>query len=168
VVNDQKRPGPRQAWWLTALMVVGVVLTAGAVVLIVLVAVGTAPIWALALLSVGVWGPITLIVSLVLSRYVTRVKRLKSIGIPVRATVVAINQTASRIGGRPVLRITLSIDVPGRPATVVSIRDAAPYHLVGMLRPGVDLPVVVDPNDPGDPRNAMIDWPAVERESTPG
>ncbi|MEN3357008.1 MAG: hypothetical protein V7637_990, partial [Mycobacteriales bacterium] len=75
-------------------------------VLIVLVVVGTVPLWTLALLSLGVWGPITLTVSAVLSRYVTRVKRLKAIGMPVRATVVAINQTASRIGGRPVLRIT--------------------------------------------------------------
>lgn len=63
------------------------------------------------------------------------------------------------------LRITLSINVPGRPASEVSIRNAAPYHLVGMLRPGANLPVLVDPDDP---RNAMIDWPTVERESTPG
>lgn len=146
------------------LLVVGVVLTVGAVALIALVVTGTIPVWALAFLSVGVWGPITLTASIVLPRYITQTKRLRVIGTPVRATVVAIQQTASRIGGRPVLRLVLSITFPGRPEYEVSIRNAPPYHLVSMLRPGAVLPALVDLDDP---RQAMIDWPAAERESSP-
>jgi hypothetical protein len=146
------------------LLVVGVVLTVGAVVLVALVVTGTVPPWALAFLSLGVWGPITLTLSIVLPRYIPQTKRLRAIGTPVRATVVSIRQTASRIGGRPVLRLALSIGLPGRPQYEVSILDASPYHLVGMLRPGAVLPALVDPDDPS---LAMIDWPAAERESSP-
>lgn len=164
VLNDRAEQGPRRSPWLTLLLVVGVVLTSGCVALIVLVAVGAVPAWALSLLSAGVWGPLTLTAWVLLSRHASRVQRLRTVGIPVRATVTAIRSTASRIGGRPVVRIGLSYRLPGQIERTTWIRAAPPFHLLTMLRPRTALPALVDPADPEHP---MIDWAAAERESSP-
>ncbi len=44
------------------------------------------------------------------------------------------------------------------------MRNAPPIHLVGMLRPGVGLPVKVDP---GRPERLLVDWAQAERETSP-
>ncbi|HVQ96654.1 MAG TPA: hypothetical protein VMU51_36900 [Mycobacteriales bacterium] len=164
MTNDKVGTGPRRSPWLVLLLVVGVLLSTGAAALIALAATGVFPAWTLGLLSVGIWGPLSVAAWVVLTRQANRVRRIHTNGTPVRATVTEIRQTASRIGGRSVLRIELSFRLPSRGECHAWIRTAPPYHLVSMLRPRVELPALVDPADPEHP---MLDWAAAERETSP-
>ena len=85
-------------------------------------------------------------------------------GIPARATITAIRTPGSSINSRPVLLLDVSVAVPARPAYQATVRTAPPIHLVGMLRPGVGLPVKVDP---GHPEQLLVDWAEAERETSP-
>jgi hypothetical protein len=116
-------------------------------------------------LALSPWGPICLIVAFLVARHVRKVNRLVDHGIAARATVESIDSTSSNINGRQVLRIGMLVTVDELPRYPVTIRNAPPYHLVGMLRPGVSIPVVVDPDTP---EHALIDWKRAERETSPG
>ncbi|MBP2325373.1 hypothetical protein JOF56_005758 [Kibdelosporangium banguiense] len=117
-------------------------------------------------LSLSPWGPICLIVAFLVARHVRKVNRLVDHGIAARATVESIDSTSSSINGRQVLRIGMSVTVDELPEYPVTVRNAPPYHLVGMLRPGASIPVVVDPDTP---EQVLIDWKRAEREpSGPG
>jgi hypothetical protein len=115
-------------------------------------------------LSLSPWGPICLIVALLMARHVRKVNRLVDHGISARATVRSIDSTSSNINGRQVLRISMSVTVDELPQYEVTVRNAPPYHLVSMLRPGVSIPVVVDPDTP---ERVLIDWKKAEWESSP-
>src|SRR2546426_10493177 len=80
------------------------------------------------------WGPIALVLWLLISRYQRRVRFLQQSGISGRATVRSITATGSSLNGCPVLRLSLSVQIPDRPAYETSVRTAPPYHLAGMLR----------------------------------
>lgn len=153
-----------RGFWNTTLLVTGIVLTLGGVVLVAVVAAGALPGWALSFISLGVWGPICLVVWAVLERNRRRLARLERDGIATRATVRAIRPGGGEVNGQPLLRLDLTVTVPGQPARETSVRTLAPLHLVGILRPGVTVPVLADPRDPGD---AWVDWSAVERETSP-
>jgi len=148
------------AVWLPVLLGLGVLLSAGLVAAVVLVVAGVVPPYALAFVSIGIWGPICVGGWVVLHRIARRTQRLRSAGIEAYATVTAVRNTASSVGRRPVLRIGLAL--PGGGSQPVSIRSAPPYHLAGLLRTGRPIPVVFDPTDP---RTMMIDWPRAEREA---
>lgn len=134
----------------------GVVLTAGLGVLVALLVFTEPPVWLWSMLSIAPWGPITLVLWALLARRARFVRRLTATGIRTHAPIAAIGQTASQIGARPVLRLHLLVH--GRPVTV---RSAPPAHLLGALRPGVPLPVLVDPHHP---THVLPDWSTAERE----
>jgi hypothetical protein len=112
-------------------------------------------------LALGPWGPICLIVGFLIARHVHNVNGIADRGITARATVTSIDSTGAVVNGRPVLRIAMSVAVDEVPEYPVTVRNSPPYHLVGMLRPGASIPVVVDPDAP---ERVLIDWKRAERE----
>jgi hypothetical protein len=149
---------------LVLLFTVGVVLTAGDIVLVA-VLVGTSPppgLWSV--LAGSPWGPIALVAWWFIWRHRRNVRFMQDNGIPARATITAIRTTGSSINSRPVLLLDVSVAVPSRPAYQTTVRTAPPIHLVGMLRPNVGLPVKVDP---GRSERLLVDWAQAERETSP-
>ena len=155
----------RGAWtdvWLRVLLVVAVLLTVADITFVAVLATTSQPEWVWSLLSVSPWGPILLVLWALVARHRRNVRSLRENGIRGRATVVAIGSTASQIGGRPVLRLTLSVPRPDAPAADRVIRTAPPYHLAGMLRPGTSLPVALHPERPD---RLTVLWDELERET---
>jgi hypothetical protein len=116
-------------------------------------------------LALSPWGPICLVVAALLARHVRKVNRLVDSGIAGRGTVQTIDATNSSVNGRSVLRIGLAVSVDGRAVYPATVRNAPPYHLAGMLRPGASIPVVVDPQHQDQ---ILIDWKRAEQETSPG
>lgn len=143
-------------WW--PLLVTGVVLTGGLVGLLAVLILGSPPVWLWSMLALSPWGPIALGCWVFLARRDRLDRRLRETGIRSRATISAIGQTASRIGARPVLRLHLLLADSAR---TVIVRTAPPAHLLGALRTGVALPVLVEREPPG---RVLLDWVAAERE----
>jgi hypothetical protein len=116
-------------------------------------------------LALSPWGPICLIVSALLARHVRKVNRLADHGVAARGMVKSIDGTSSSVNGWAVLRIGLTVTVSGQAGYPVTVRNAPPYHLVSMLRPGTSIPVIVDPHRQGQ---VLIDWKRAEWETSPG
>jgi hypothetical protein len=148
---------------LTLLLTVGIILTVGDIVLVAMLA-GTPPPWLWSVLAGSPWGPIALVAWWFIRRHRRRRRFMEDNGIPARATITAIRTTGASINSRPVLLLDVSVAVPARPVYQTTVRNAPPIHLVGMLRPGVGLPVKVDP---GRPERLMVDWAQAERETSP-
>jgi hypothetical protein len=146
--------------WPTVLLVAGVVLCAFALVGALS---DSAALFATGL-ALSPWGPICLIVGALLARHVRKVNRLADSGVAAKGVVQSIDSTNSSVNGRSVLRIGLAVSIDGQAPYPVSVRNAPPYHLVGMLRPGVSIPVVVDPERQ---EHVLIDWKRAERETSP-
>ena len=149
---------------LALLFTVGVVLTVGDVVLVAMLIGTTPPPWLWSVLAGSPWGPIALVAWWFIRRHRRRLRFMQEYGIPARATISAIRTTGASINSRPVLLLDVSVAVPGRLAYQATVRNAPPIHLVGMLRPGVGLPVKVDP---GRPERLLVDWAQAERETSP-
>ena len=149
---------------LALLFTIGVILTVGDVVLIALLVGTTPPPWLWSVLAGSPWGPIALVAWWFIRRHRRRVQFMEDNGIPARATITTIRTTGSSINSRPVLLLDVSVAVPGRAPYQATVRTAPLIHLVGMLRPGVGLPVKVDP---GRPERLMVDWAQAERETSP-
>jgi hypothetical protein len=141
-----------------ALLVTGVVLTGGLLVLLAFLVFTSPPVWLWSMLALSPWGPIALGFWVFLARRDRFARRLRETGIRTRGTISGIGQTASRIGGRPVLRLHLLLVDSARQ---VVVRTAPPAHLLGALRPGVALPVLVEREQRG---RVLLDWHAAERE----
>jgi hypothetical protein len=150
--------------WSTVLLVVGVVLTLADVILVGVLLFTTPPIWLWSMLSLSPWGPIALVAWVVVARYQRMAHRLRTVGVPARGDVLSIGSTSSQIGGRPVIRLELTIQPPDGIPYPTTVRNAPPAHLIGLLRPGVSLPVRTDPDKP---TRVMIDWRTVETENAP-
>jgi hypothetical protein len=150
--------------WPKVLLVAGVVLTAFDIALILVLVLTDPPAWLPSLLSLSPWGPIALVVRALLVRHRRMVRRLHEVGVSARGTVMTVGQSGSQLGGRPLLRISLQIEAPGRLSYATMVRNAPPYHLVGTLRPGVSLPVKIDP---ARRERVLIDWRGVEAETGP-
>ncbi len=149
---------------LVLLFTVGVVLTVGDVVLVAVLVGTTPPPWLWSVLAGSPWGPIALVAWWFIRRHRRMVRFMQDNGIPARATITAIRATGSSINARPVLLLDVSVAVPGRFPYQATVRNAPPIHLVGMLRPGVGLPVRVDP---GRPERLLVDWARAELETSP-
>ena len=149
---------------LVLLFTVGVVLTVGDVVLVAMLVGTTPPPWLWSVLAGSPWGPIALVAWWFIRRHRRRARFMQDYGIPARATISAIRTPGSSINSRPVLLLDVSVAVPARPAYQATVRTAPPIHLVGMLRPGVGLPVKIDP---GHPEQLLVDWAEAERETSP-
>lgn len=76
--------------------------------------------------------------------------RVAASGRRTQAVVTAVGATASKIGANPVMRLDLTVDGRARTHRVV-----VPAHHVGSLRPGVTLPVRIDP---ADPKPLVVEW----------
>lgn len=161
--STEARSGTNDAL-LVLLVTVGVVLTVGDLVLVAVLLGTTPPPWLWIVLAVGPLGPIALVAWWLVRRHRRRERFMRDNGIPARATITAIRATGASINSRPVLLLDVSVAVPGRPAYPATVRNAPPIHLVGMLRPGVGLPVKVDP---GRPERLLVDWAYAERETSP-
>lgn len=159
---NENQPGiqPKNYLWPVVLIAVGGLLTGAAVVAIVG---GMAPVARTIGLALSPWGPICMIVGGLIAGHVSKVNRLARSGIPVQATVTSIDSTNSSMNGRPVLRIGMTVSVPGKQPHTGSIRNTPPYHLVSLLRPGASIPVVADPDDPS---RFLIDWKRAERSGS--
>jgi hypothetical protein len=163
MVTPSSRP-PRSGW-LLLLLATGIVLTMVTVVLVVVVLTKVdAPGWLGAVFPVSPWGPIAIVTYVLVQRYRKRSQYLRAQGIPARAVIGSIGSTASSYGGRPVLKLTVSVHRDAGPSYPAMVRTAPPYHLAGLLRPGVSLPVKVHPNQP---EQLLVDWSALERETGP-
>jgi len=154
----------RNGWPMELLLAAGVLLTAGDLLLASLLIFTTPPVWLWSMLSLAPWGPIALVVWVLVDRHRRRVHRIRRTGVAGRATVRSIGGTSSVINGRPVLRLAVSVGVADRPTYQATVRNAPPSHLVGMLRPGVSLPVIADREAPA---RVIIDWATAERETSP-
>jgi hypothetical protein len=157
--------GARAGSWLPALLGAGVVLIAADLVLAAVLVSSTPPAWLWGMLAITPWGPIALVAWWLITRYRRRVRYMRESGVAGRATVRSIHSTGSVVNGRPVLRLDVSVQVPGRPVYETSVRNAPPIYMAGILRPGVSLPVKADPQTPA---RILIDWAEVERETSPG
>jgi hypothetical protein len=149
---------------LVLLFTVGVVLTIGDIILIAVLVGTTPPPWLWSVLAGSPWGPIALVAWWFIRQHRRRIRYIEDHGIPARATITAIRATGASVNARPVLLLDVSVAVPGRLAYPATVRNAPPIHLVGMLRPGVGLPVKVDP---GRPERLLVDWAEAERETSP-
>jgi hypothetical protein len=144
---------------LRVLLACGVLLTLGTFVLVTLVVAGVAGGWTLAFLSVGIWGPISLAAWAVIVQRVRLTRRLRATGLPARGTVTDVKTTSTSINNKPVLRIGLSVALPGQPAYPTTVRHAPPPRLAILVRPGARLPVLVDPTNPAV---VLLEWAALE------
>jgi hypothetical protein len=161
-VQSANAKSPSNGALLVFLFTVGVVLTVGDVVLIAVLVGTTPPPWGV--LAGIPLGPIALVAWWLIRRHRRWVRFMEDNGIPARATITAIRATGSSVNARPVLLLDVSVAVPGRLAYQTTVRNAPPIHLVGMLRPGVGLPVKVDP---GRPERLLVDWAQAESETSP-
>lgn len=148
---------PSHRWLLLA---TGVVLTAGTLAVVALLVFTEPPVWLWSMLSASPWGPFCLVAWVILRRRDRLARRLAEVGIHATAAITAIGQTASAVGGRPVIRLSLTVEAADRPGWEVVLRTAPPAHLIGALRPGVTLPVLVDPDEP---TRLLPDWHTAER-----
>jgi len=149
-------------FWAGALLCLGAGLTLWAAGLVALVATGGWPAWTLAFLVLGIWGPIALAAWAGIERGRRRAARLERVGVAALATVRAIRPGGGQVNGRALLRLDVTIAIPGRPLRDTTVRTLAPYHVIGKLRPGTTVPALADPDDPSD---AWLDWSAVEPET---
>ncbi|MFC5288420.1 hypothetical protein ACFPM7_15265 [Actinokineospora guangxiensis] len=137
----------------TVLLVLGTALSVTAIGFVAYLVLGDPPVWTWSLLAIAPWGPIALGLGVWLTRRARRTARLRQSGLRAQAEVNAIRSTSSQYGTSPVLRLSLTVGASG----TVDVRTAVPVHLVGALRPGSVLPVLVDPQDPGV---VEVDWDA--------
>ena len=81
--------------------------------------------------------------------------RIRATGYEGRATITGLTQTGMWINNNPVVSFDLFVEVPGRAAYPVTLRETVPQILLGRLTSGVPLPVKVDP---ADPMKVVVDW----------
>lgn len=74
--------------------------------------------------------------------------RIATVGTPARATVVEVGETGVSVMNAWLVRFVLDVH-PGAAADYrVAFRELVPKLAVGHFRPGADIPVMVDPDDP--------------------
>jgi hypothetical protein len=145
--------------WLWVLLGVGMLLTLGTFVLVTLVVAGALGPTMLVFLPIGVWGPLALAAWALIVQRLRLTRRLRATGLMARATVTEVHPTNSHLNNRLVLRIRLSVALPGQPAYPTTIRHAPPPPLAIRVKPGATLPVLVDPTNPAV---VLLEWAALE------
>lgn len=84
-------------------------------------------------------------------------ERLRTAGLPGRATIVDFRDTGVTLNKNPVVELTLQMQVQGRLPYEVKAREQVPRLVVSRLVRGGSLPVKVDP---AAPEVFLIDWDA--------
>jgi hypothetical protein len=111
-----------------------------------------APILALTFLPMGV---IFTAVGFYFSRAQGQANQILTQGIPGSATIIGVESTNMYVNNQPMAKLTLNVQLPGRPAYVVEKREVVPLLALGQITPGASLPVAVDP---ANPQKIVIDW----------
>jgi hypothetical protein len=120
----------------------------------------------------GTAGPILLfigviftIVGVYVGRLLGNTKKLLAEGVPGTASIISVSDTGVYINERPMAKMELQVNVPGRPPYVVEHNEVIPFVALGMITPGSMLPVAVDPQDP---HKLAIDWSGQTRMRATG
>jgi hypothetical protein len=97
-------------------------------------------------------------------------RSLLQTGMPASVTILSIEDTGTLFEHKPVLRLTVNVQVQGRPVYRATVLEIVPMSALGMIRPGAQFAARVDR---ANPQNVAIDWsgqsalPRVEqRDST--
>ncbi|WP_181784095.1 hypothetical protein [Pseudonocardia pini] len=81
---------------------------------------------------------------------IAALRRVETSGRPTRAAIVGVQSTSSRIGAEPIARLDLRID-----GTVVRRHVRIPFTHTSVIRTGLDLPVLTDPQGS---RALVVQW----------
>lgn len=108
-------------------------------------------------IALGLLVPAVVIWKVVLPIFKNRAdkQQLLATGMPAEATVMAMQDTGTRINDNPMLNLTVNIEVSGRAVYQVTVQDIVPFMLLGMIAPGNKFPARVDPTNP---QRVAIDW----------
>lgn len=112
----------------------------------------SAPILALVFLPMGI---VFALVGWYTARLSSNRQKLMQQGLAGQATILSVVETGVYINERPVARLEMSINLPGRAPYTVQHSEVIPLIALGMITPGSSLPVAVDPTDP---QKLAIDW----------
>ena len=75
--------------------------------------------------------------------------RIATVGTPARATVVEVEETGVTVMNAWLVRFVLDVH-PGAAADYrVAFRELVPRLAIGHFRPGAEISIMVDPDDPG-------------------
>jgi hypothetical protein len=78
----------------------------------------------------------------------TEAANISATGTPAAATVVALREGFGEINFQPIVEVDLTILPSGLPPYPVTVKQAMPIQQMAMMRPGTNLSVKVDPNNP--------------------
>lgn len=82
-------------------------------------------------------------------------QQLLQSGVPAQVRVVAARETGMTVNDRPMLQLTLEVQVQGRAVYQTQVQELVPLMAMGLLSSGQPLAARVDPNDPS---KVAIDW----------
>lgn len=72
--------------------------------------------------------------------------RLQQIGVRGRATIHSVADTGATVNDNPVVQMSMTVQTGGG-SYELTVKQPVQRLLVGMLRPGANLPVLIDPQD---------------------
>lgn len=73
--------------------------------------------------------------------------RLQKTGIQCTGTIISISETNTRINNQPLCKIELQVELPGKPAYIVTTKTVISYFQIAQFQPGAQVPLFVDPVD---------------------
>lgn len=105
----------------------------------------------------GVGLPLILVWKLVLPIFKASAQKqsLLQTGMPATVTIMAMQDTGTRINDNPMLMLTVNVEAQGRPVYQVTVQEIVPMIGLGMITPGKQFAARVDP---ANPQNVAIDW----------
>lgn len=128
---------------------------------ILLPGIGIGQIWvAVSVVLLVVYGVITTTVQ----RRRARLDRIRRDGIHGFATVLEAEGTGVAVNHRPQVRLRLRVEVPGRAAYEVELREVLPFLGLEAIGPRRRVPVFVDRDDPD---SVVIDWSGLSAAGPP-
>lgn len=110
------------------------------------------------LLTAAILGFVGIILALIgvrALRAAADAQRVSEVGVAGTAVVTAVTQTGVYINQNPQLEMTLSVNVPGRPAYTAERKEVVPMILLSRVGVGATLPVKIDPQNQAD---VVIQW----------
>jgi hypothetical protein len=105
----------------------------------------------------GVGLPAFLVWKLVLPIFKASAQKqtLLQTGVPATVTILAMQDTGTRINDNPMLALTVNVEVQGRPVYQVMVQEIVPLIGLGMIQPGKQFAARVDP---ANAQSVAIDW----------
>ena len=100
-------------------------------------------------------GIVMLVVGLVAK---TRGRRRRSVytsGVRGQGTIHGIAETGMFVNNNPMYELDLEVAGPGIPPTRTKHRESVPLIMIGTLKQGATIPVIIDPKDP---KRVVLDW----------